>query len=163
MPATRTNKPSTSQKGPKGRPAVQPETVPGVQKLKASLRQTRRLLAKVSLDSLYASKLILSQDNLAANVRVGTERRLKSLQADLEHAETANKERAVAIRYHKVKFFGEFCTPPSQLSTYKQPLERQKVLRKIQQTKRELEKSPAKPDLESRLLELRVDLNYILV
>lgn len=47
------------------------------------------------------------QDNLAANVRVETERRLKSLQADLETAEAASKERAVAVRYHKVKFFGE--------------------------------------------------------
>lgn len=47
------------------------------------------------------------QDNLAADVRVETERRLKSLQKDLEKAETANKERALAVRYHKVKFFGQ--------------------------------------------------------
>jgi hypothetical protein len=32
------------------------------------------------------------QDDLAADVRVETERRLKSLQKDLEKAETANKE-----------------------------------------------------------------------
>ena len=46
------------------------------------------------------------QDDLAADVRVETERRLKSLQKDLENAETVNKERALAVRYHKVKFFG---------------------------------------------------------
>jgi len=70
-----------------------PESVPGVQKIKSSLRQTRRLLAK---------------QNLAANVRVETERRLKALEADLARAETSKKERAYAVKYHKVKFFGEF-------------------------------------------------------
>jgi hypothetical protein len=64
-------------------------------------------VSKGRLGFTFGSKLILSQDNLAADVRVETERRLKSLQADLEHAEAANKERAVAVRYHKVKFFGE--------------------------------------------------------
>lgn len=46
------------------------------------------------------------QDNLAAHVRIETERRLKSLEADLAQAERARKERALAQRYHKVKFFG---------------------------------------------------------
>ena len=35
-----------------------------------------------------------------------TERRLKALEAELHQAEIANKERALAVRYHKVKFFG---------------------------------------------------------
>lgn len=69
------------------------ESLPGVQKIKSSLRQTRRLLSK---------------ENLAADVRVETERRLKALEADLARAETARKERTYAIKYHKVKFFGEF-------------------------------------------------------
>jgi hypothetical protein len=69
------------------------ESLPGVQKIKSSLRQTRRLLSK---------------ESLAANVRVETERRLKALEADLARAETARKERTYAIKYHKVKFFGEF-------------------------------------------------------
>ena len=68
--------------------------LPGVQKIKAALRQTRRLLAK---------------DTLAADVRVATERRLKSLEADLAKAEQARLERTMATRYHKVKFFGA-CT-----------------------------------------------------
>lgn len=84
------------------------EKTPGVSKLKAQLRQTRRLLAKVSptLSQISASQVPTVQDDLAADVRVETERRLKSLQKDLEEAEIANKERALAVRYHKVKFFG---------------------------------------------------------
>ncbi|KAG8701300.1 18S rRNA maturation protein [Ceratobasidium sp. 428] len=106
---------------------------PGVQKLKASLRQTRRLLAK---------------ENLAADVRIPTERRLKSLEADLAKAELRRKERLMAVRYHKIKFF-----------------DKQKVTRKINQTKRaleapELEKKERKK-LQKALLGHRVDLNYI--
>ncbi|KAH7928720.1 hypothetical protein BV22DRAFT_1030482 [Leucogyrophana mollusca] len=112
----------------------QPEddTLPGVQKLKASLRQTRRLLAK---------------ENLGADVRVETERRLKALEADLARAEEAKKERTFAVRYHKVKFF-----------------ERQKVSRKINQAKRGLSSAEGKEKkkLERTLRELRIDLNYIL-
>ncbi|KAJ7645936.1 hypothetical protein DFH06DRAFT_1210751 [Mycena polygramma] len=111
------------------KPAQESKGTPGVQKLKSSLRQTRRLLAK---------------DNLAADVRVETERRLKALEADLEVAELGKKERANAVRYHKVKFF-----------------ERQKVVRKLTQTKRQLDASDT-PQLRSALQELRVDLNYIL-
>ncbi|KAK2463076.1 hypothetical protein APHAL10511_004731 [Amanita phalloides] len=105
--------------------------VPGVQKIKTSLRQTRRLLAK---------------DNLAADVRVVTERRLKALEADLQRAELARKERALAVRYHKIKFF-----------------ERQKVVRKLNQTKKQLASGKEEAsELKAALYELRVDLNYIL-
>ncbi|KAJ7133725.1 hypothetical protein C8R43DRAFT_1022880 [Mycena crocata] len=119
------SKPKTSR--PK--PAHESGAAPGVQKLKSSLRQTRRLLAK---------------DNLAADVRVETERRLKALEADLEVAELGKKERTLAVRYHKVKFF-----------------ERQKVVRKLNQTKKKIAASDT-PELQSALHELRVDLNYIL-
>ncbi|KDR75590.1 hypothetical protein GALMADRAFT_248079 [Galerina marginata CBS 339.88] len=108
-------------------------TAPGVQKVKAALRQTRRLLAK---------------DNLAADVRVETERRLKALEAELHQAEVSKKERAFAVRYHKVKFF-----------------ERQKVTRKLVRTKKSLESAEDESDktkLSSELHESRVDLNYIL-
>ena len=50
-------------------------------------------------------------------MKVETERRLKSLQKDLEKAETANKERALAVRYHKVKFFGESVSDPAHTAT----------------------------------------------
>ncbi|GJE98184.1 Efg1 domain-containing protein [Phanerochaete sordida] len=108
------------------------QTVPGVQKIKAALRQTRRLLAK---------------DTLAADVRVETERRLKALEADLAKAERVRKEKALAERYHAIKFF-----------------ERQKVTRKLNQTKRKIEACTDKKEkkkLEKALLELRIDLNYI--
>nr|GAT58382.1 predicted protein [Mycena chlorophos] len=102
---------------------------PGLQKLKASLRQTRRLLAK---------------DNLAADVRAETERRLKALEADLAVAERSKKERTLAVRYHKVKFF-----------------ERQKVVRKLNQLKKQTQLEEDS-DAEETLQSLRVDLNYIL-
>jgi len=108
-------------------------TIPGVQKVKAALRQTRRLLAK---------------DTLAADVRVETERRLKALEAELQQAELARKERAFALRYHKIKFF-----------------ERQKVTRKLKQVKNGLETASSATStkkLSSELDNLRVDLNYIL-
>ncbi|KAG2037888.1 hypothetical protein BDR03DRAFT_955783 [Suillus americanus] len=108
------------------------ESLPGVQKIKSSLRQTRRFLAK---------------ENLAANVRVETERRLKALEADLARAEVARKERTYAMKYHKVKFF-----------------ERQKVVRRIKQVKRDLTSTQGKEreKLDGELEGLRVDLNYIL-
>ncbi|KAF7350897.1 hypothetical protein MSAN_01651800 [Mycena sanguinolenta] len=113
----------------KPKQAQQSNGTPGIQKIKSSLRQTRRLLAK---------------DNLAPDVRVETERRLKALEADLEAAELGKKERTLAVRYHKVKFF-----------------ERQKVVRKLNQAKKKLSDSDT-PELRSALQELRIDLNYIL-
>ncbi|KAG6878288.1 hypothetical protein C0992_008295 [Termitomyces sp. T32_za158] len=113
-------------------PHKEPAGVPGVQKIKSALRQARRLLAK---------------DKLAANVRVETERKIKALEADLEQAQISKKERANAVRYHKVKFF-----------------ERQKVVRKLTQTKKRLDTADASSQahLSHTLTELRVDLNYIL-
>ncbi|KAJ7252432.1 hypothetical protein B0H12DRAFT_1118245 [Mycena haematopus] len=111
------------------KPAQESSSTPGIQKIKSSLRQTRRLLAK---------------DNIAADVRVETERRLKALEADLEAAELGKKERTLAVRYHKVKFF-----------------ERQKVIRKLNQAKKKVSASDT-PELQSALQELRIDLNYIL-
>lgn len=44
---------------------------------------------------------------MTADVRVATERKLKALEADLQRAELARRERTLAVRYHKVKFFGK--------------------------------------------------------
>ncbi|KAL0565532.1 18S rRNA maturation protein [Marasmius crinis-equi] len=108
-----------------------PNALPGVQKIKASIRQARRLLAK---------------DKLNADIRVQTERKLKSLEEDLARAEENRKEKTMATRYHKVKFF-----------------ERQKVTRKIKQTIRKLEaEAEEDSEVKKELFELRVDLNYIL-
>lgn len=60
------------------------------------------------------------QDTLAPNVRVQTERRLKSLEGDLARAELASKERTMAVKYHRVKFFGaslSFDRTPSRCLT----------------------------------------------
>ncbi|KAJ3912276.1 hypothetical protein F5877DRAFT_27475, partial [Lentinula edodes] len=105
--------------------------LPGVQKIKSAMRQTKRLLAR---------------EKLAADVRVTSERKLKSLEADLAKAELGRKERALSTRYHKIKFF-----------------ERQKIVRKIIQTKRKLSEADSSNQevLETELHERRVDLNYI--
>ncbi|KAF9012602.1 hypothetical protein BDQ17DRAFT_1232590 [Cyathus striatus] len=105
--------------------------VPGVQKIKSALRQTRRLLAK---------------DNLAADVRVESERRLKALEADMARAELARKERAYATKYHKVKFF-----------------DRKKVLRKLKQAKKNaVSEAGSSNKIQDEIYELRMDLNYII-
>ncbi|KAK0454362.1 hypothetical protein EV421DRAFT_1941277 [Armillaria borealis] len=121
---------------------------PGVQKIKSSLRQTRRLLAK---------------DNLAADVRVTTERRLKALEAELAEAEQIRKERALGMRYHGVKFFGESPIEDAWISV-KFSARETKVLRKVNQAKKKLSSIPQneKKALESSLFDARVDLNYIL-
>ncbi len=147
-PASTPNKKSTKRPQHKKHPHPAPSSsssnsnpnaLPGVQKIKAALRQTRRLLAK---------------DKLAADVRVATERRLKSLEGDLARAEQARIERTLATRYHKIKFF-----------------ERQKVLRKLAQAQRKLDgegdggEALGKKErrrLEKQVGELRVDLNYVL-
>ncbi|KAF9513796.1 hypothetical protein BS47DRAFT_1329316 [Hydnum rufescens UP504] len=109
-------------------------SLPGVQKIKSTIRQTTRLLAK---------------GNIKADVRIETERRLASLRADLAQAEQARQEQAVAVRYHKVKFF-----------------EKKKACRRINRVKRDLAQDT--PEMETRrkleeaLFEYRVDLNYIL-
>ncbi|KAG5719723.1 rRNA-processing protein EFG1 [Termitomyces sp. T112] len=97
--------------------------------------------------ALRQARRLLAKEKLAANVKVETERRIKALEADLEQAQTSKKERTNAVRYHKVKFF-----------------ERQKVVRKLNQTKKRLESADAssRPQLEETVAELRVDLNYIL-
>ena len=82
-------------------------------------------------------------------------------------AEKANKERTLATRYHKVKFFGVCSGPWTFWHVYDQVLDRQKLLRKIKQTKSPLVEdgvsSKARRALEAELFELRVDLNYVLV
>ena len=108
------------------------------------------------------------QDTLAADVRVNTERRLKVLEAQLAEAERSRKERAIAQRYHRVKFFGMDTRASTRrlILTSDTFIERQKVTRKIKQTKRQLEgdiKKKERKRLEQSLMELRIDLNYILV
>ncbi|BGO93079.1 hypothetical protein NBRC10512_003264 [Rhodotorula toruloides] len=110
----------------------EPGSVPtgSVSKLKAQLRQTKRLLAR---------------DDLNPDVRVTSERRLVVLEEELAKAEQSNKEKKMVQRYRGVKFF-----------------ERQKLLRKIKQAKKQLEPLPGNADVEKTLLEARIDLYYVL-
>ncbi|ODN93421.1 rRNA-processing protein EFG1 [Cryptococcus wingfieldii CBS 7118] len=112
--------------------------LPGMSKLKGSIRQTKRLLAK---------------DNLDPGLRVNTQRRLASLEADLAAAERRELEKKNGAKYHKVKFF-----------------ERQKLLRLIKRFEKKLSggedekqlKEKKRKRLEEELLDTRVMLNYIL-
>jgi hypothetical protein len=109
----------------------------------------------------------IQQEGLGADVRIEAERKLKALEADLVVAERANKERALATRYHKVKFFGAYCTSYLLGAFSKRGSDRQKLLRKIRQTKSQLEdeniSSKVRKALKVELFDLRVDLNYVMV
>lgn len=67
-----------------------PSGIQGASKLKASIRQTKRLLAK---------------DTLAPGTRIEAERRLIALEQDLEKLGQFKLEKNRAAKYHGVKFF----------------------------------------------------------
>ncbi|GAA5897544.1 hypothetical protein JCM8208_003300 [Rhodotorula glutinis] len=79
-------------RGPHGQDDEQHGGVPSgsVSKLKAQLRQTKRLLAR---------------EDLNPDVRTTSERRLALLEAELVKAEQSNVEKKMAQRYRGVKFF----------------------------------------------------------
>ncbi|PWN23811.1 hypothetical protein BCV69DRAFT_254515 [Microstroma glucosiphilum] len=114
-----------------GSSSKQPGEV-GASKIKAALRQTKRLLAK---------------DKLSSDVRQEAERRLASLESDLARKESSEKERKNAERYHKVRFFE------------RQKLVRQ--IKKVKKEMAEQPEKKRKK-LEAELREKRVLLNYVL-
>jgi hypothetical protein len=82
----------------------------------------------------------------------------------------------MAQKYHMIKFFGAYVLPARCyplchslvhiLIVSRLHIERQKVSRKLRQVHQQLESCTHKKEkkkLEEALLELRVDLNYILV
>lgn len=82
-----------------------------VSKLKAQLRQTKRLLARVRCTSreslsMLSDSMYWRQDDLNPDVRVTSERRLVVLEEELAKAEQSNKEKKMVQRYRGVKFFG---------------------------------------------------------
>lgn len=93
-PSSSTTKPRPQQPNKKQR-FEKPQSsgpssgLPGASKIKASIRQTKRLLAK---------------PNLAPGTKIEAERRLKALEADLEVASRKQVEKSRAVRYHRVKF-----------------------------------------------------------
>ena len=100
------SKPSHPNKKQKYEKPQSSSGLPGASKIKSSIRQTKRLLAK---------------PNLAPGTKIEAERRLKSLEADLEVASRKQVEKSRASRYHRVKF-----------------VERQKLVRRIARCKRNL-------------------------
>ena len=48
----------------------------------------------------------MRQPDLEPGLKVQTERRLESLQADLARAERRDTEKKIGAKYHMVKFFG---------------------------------------------------------
>ncbi|GAA5853531.1 hypothetical protein JCM8547_002495 [Rhodosporidiobolus lusitaniae] len=114
----------------------EPGSIPAgsVSKLKAQIRQTTRLLKR---------------DDLTPDVRTTSERRLAALKSELEKTSRENEqselEKKMATRYRGVKFF-----------------ERQKLLRKIKQAKKQLDESPDDEKVKAALLEARIDLYYVL-
>ncbi|KAJ9121528.1 hypothetical protein QFC22_002146 [Naganishia vaughanmartiniae] len=137
------NKNAKGRSGPGNAGNPESSGVPGVSKIKSSIRQTTRLLSK---------------DNLAPALRVQTERRLTSLQADLAKAENRTVERKNGERYHM----------------------RKKMLRIIKRIQRQLkeldgadggkgkekstddEEEPTRQLLEKELEDARVMLNYVI-
>ncbi|GAA6007218.1 hypothetical protein JCM11491_003048 [Sporobolomyces phaffii] len=101
-----------------------------VSKIKAQLRQTKRLLAK---------------DDLNPDVRVTSERRLAALEDELVKAEKGLLEKKMVTKYRGIKFF-----------------ERQKVLRRIKQAKKQVEQGEASDATKEQLKLARLDLYYIL-
>ncbi|WVF68990.1 hypothetical protein IAT40_003764 [Kwoniella sp. CBS 6097] len=112
------------------------DALPGLSKIKASIRQTKRLLAK---------------DNLEPGLRVQTQRRLTSLEADLANAEKREVEKKNGAKYHMVKFF-----------------DRQKLLRIIKRLNKKVSKAgddgpnTTTAKVEEELQDARVMLNYVL-
>lgn len=120
-------------------------------------------------------------------MRVETERRLKALQADLAQAQQSRVEKTMAVRYHKVR--GQEQESATYIECYLirlnslvcfpfenkiclwfiiyPRLERQKAVRRIRKTSRELQDpsldKKTKRKLEKTLFEQRIDLNYVLV
>ncbi|KAK4058187.1 18S rRNA maturation protein [Microbotryomycetes sp. JL221] len=94
---------------------------------------------------LRQTKRLLARDDLTPDVRTTTTRRLELLEQELDKAQHSQQERKMVLKYKGVRFF-----------------ERQKLLRKIKQAKRALQDKPNDPALQQTLLNLRVDLAYVI-
>ncbi|WFD04877.1 18S rRNA maturation protein [Malassezia vespertilionis] len=89
------------------------------------------------------------KNDITPGQRIDAERRLHALERELESKQQAQKERTLASRYHKVKFF-----------------ERQKLCRRIAQLRRarngDVDKKAAKKKLAA-LQTLRMFLHYVML
>ncbi|KAK1925884.1 rRNA-processing protein EFG1 [Papiliotrema laurentii] len=140
---------SGSGSGPKGskpKPIEQRDGsgVPGISKLKASIRQTKRFLAK---------------ENLEPGLRIQTQRRLTALEADLAHAEKRNIEKKNGGKYHMVKFF-ERQKLLRIIKRLQKAIQHDEADSTSAQGKGKAQKGVR--DAETQLHQARVMLNYIL-
>ncbi|GMK53452.1 hypothetical protein CspeluHIS016_0100380 [Cutaneotrichosporon spelunceum] len=142
---TSTGKGANAEAGPSGSgtgfkiPSLEErgaDALPGLNKIKASLRQARRLLNKETLEP---------------SLRIATQRRVAALEADLAAAERRDVEKKNGAKYHAIKFFE------------RQKLGR--VIRRAQRKLNEAEESGRDKKTaraEKELLHARVMLNYVL-
>ncbi|PWN42589.1 hypothetical protein IE81DRAFT_323352 [Ceraceosorus guamensis] len=112
--------------------ADEDDTKPGLSKMKAALRQTKRLLAK---------------DDLPPDARQQAQRRLQALTHDVQTRERENVERENARNSHRARFFE------------RQKLVRR--IKQLKTTLSEEEAKDASV-IEAQLFEARVRLNYVL-
>jgi hypothetical protein len=96
-------------------------------------------------------------------VRTTSERRLATLELELEKTSNTELEKKMVSRYRGIRFFGSSLLPSLPRGADEGSVERQKVLRKIKQTKKALLTASDDPTLLRTLLESRIDLYYILV
>ncbi|ORX37241.1 hypothetical protein BD324DRAFT_625387 [Kockovaella imperatae] len=132
---SRAEEPQAGPSRPRPKPLEQRDGsgVPGLSKLKASIRQTKRLLAK---------------DTLEPGFKIATQRRLASLQADLAKAELREVEKKNGGKYHMVKFFER------QKAT--------RLIKKYKRLLQNESEEERRAQLEQELEECRVMLNYVL-
>ena len=97
-------------------------------------------------------------------MRISTERRLISLEADLANAHKRDVEKKNGSKYHQVKFFGESVIMKDN-ELWLTVSERQKLLRIIKRVKKSLAEeevdSKAQKKLAKELKEARIMLNYV--
>jgi uncharacterized protein YkuJ len=106
---------------------------------------------------------LIGKDTLEPGLRISTERRLVSLEADLANAQKRDVEKKNGSKYHQVKFFGESLS--IGLILIADLLERQKLLRIIKRVKKSLAEaedgSKSQKKLSKELNEARIMLNYV--
>lgn len=116
---------------------------PGVNKIKSSLRQVRRLLSK---------------PDLPPDTKDEAERRLKVLEQDLEIKEKENLEKENSLKFRKIRFF-ERKRCERRIGTLKLKLQ-QELEKKGKGKGKDAEKGK---DYNGMLKEAREMLNYVLV
>ncbi len=90
-----------------------------------------------------------------------------ALESELAKTSQSKVEKKMVQRYRGVKFFGATDAPDlwrrGTATDKAMPTERQKLLRKIKQAKKQLADVPESADAQRALFDARADLYYVLV